>query len=125
MFFVSVASKGLTYCTSLLFATHTRGLISVASKGLTLPGVVYSRKGGCAADACDESLPVRLLRRPDAGVPLHASHDSALRFENLGAAAGSHRYSHRGARREIQGAASPVFSGGFCFRQAARDRRAG
>ncbi len=32
----------------------------------------------------DESLPVRLFRRPDAGVPLRASHDSALRFENLG-----------------------------------------
>jgi len=36
LFFVSVASKGLKHCASLLFATHTRGPISVASKGLTL-----------------------------------------------------------------------------------------
>src|SRR6266849_2718656 len=36
MFFVSVASKRLRYCASPLFATHTRGSRSVASKGLTL-----------------------------------------------------------------------------------------
>src|SRR5712664_185065 len=36
MFFVSVASKGLRYCASSLFATHRRGLRSVASKGLRL-----------------------------------------------------------------------------------------
>ncbi len=36
MFFVSVAFKGLRYCASSLFATHTRGLRSVASKGLRL-----------------------------------------------------------------------------------------
>src|SRR5260370_13473310 len=36
MFFVSVASKELRYCASSLFATHTRWLRSVASKGLTV-----------------------------------------------------------------------------------------
>src|SRR5260370_15144033 len=36
MFFVSVASKELRYCTSSLFATHRRGLRSVASKGIRL-----------------------------------------------------------------------------------------
>src|SRR5712691_7465950 len=36
LFFVSVASKGLSHAVSLLFATLARGSISVASKGLTL-----------------------------------------------------------------------------------------
>src|SRR6266852_1909190 len=36
MIFVSVASKGLRYCASPLFATHRRWLRSVASKGLRL-----------------------------------------------------------------------------------------
>src|SRR6267143_2761521 len=36
LFFVSVACKGLTITLSSLFATHTRGLGSVASKGLEL-----------------------------------------------------------------------------------------
>ena len=36
VFFVSVASKGLSHAVSLLFATLARGSISVASKGLTL-----------------------------------------------------------------------------------------
>ena len=41
MFFVSVASKGLSNTVSLLFATHTcRGSISVASK--RLKGIVGS-----------------------------------------------------------------------------------
>ncbi len=34
VFFVSVACKRLRYCVSSLFATHTRGRGSVASKGL-------------------------------------------------------------------------------------------
>jgi hypothetical protein len=34
MFFVSVASKGLSYLVSLLFATLAGRFISVASKGL-------------------------------------------------------------------------------------------
>ena len=34
MFFVSVASKGVTHTVSLLFATLARRSISVASKGL-------------------------------------------------------------------------------------------
>jgi len=68
--------------------------------------------------------PCGYFGRTRPGVPLHASMIQRLRFENLGAAAGSHEYSHRGARREIQGAASPVFSGGFCF-VSSGDRRAG
>jgi len=36
VFFVSVACKGLRYSASSLFATHRRGLGSVASKGLRL-----------------------------------------------------------------------------------------
>jgi hypothetical protein len=36
MFFVSVASKGLSHAVSLLFATLARRSVSVASKGLTL-----------------------------------------------------------------------------------------
>src|SRR5258706_15657163 len=36
MFFVSVASKGLRYCASPLFATYTKWPISVVSKGLRL-----------------------------------------------------------------------------------------
>src|SRR5258708_8286231 len=45
-----------------------------------------------AVHACggDESLPVRLFWRPDAGVPLHASHYSAIRFEDFRTAAGPH-----------------------------------
>src|SRR6266851_5286023 len=65
---------------------------------------------------------MRLLRGPDAGVPLHASHDSALRFENFGAVAGPHRYPHRGSGGEIQGAARAVLGGGFRLRAAAGDR---
>src|SRR6266436_7898505 len=34
LFFVSVASKGFKHCASPLFATHTKGHGSVASKGL-------------------------------------------------------------------------------------------
>ncbi len=37
MFFVSIAFKELRYCASSLFATHRRGLRSVASKGFRLP----------------------------------------------------------------------------------------
>src|SRR6266478_4924802 len=38
----------------------------------------------------DESLPLRVFWRSDAGMPLHAADDPALRFENLRAAAGPH-----------------------------------
>src|SRR5712671_3080765 len=49
LFFVSVASKGLKYCTSSLFATHARGLISVAAKGLILhQNCAHFAQGGWA-----------------------------------------------------------------------------
>ena len=38
----------------------------------------------------DESLPVRIFWRSDAGVPLHAADDSAVCFEDFRAAAGPH-----------------------------------
>src|SRR5260370_20264845 len=45
MFFVSVASKGLKYCASPLFATHGRWSASVASKG------VISSEFGCVHES--------------------------------------------------------------------------
>src|SRR5260370_41032912 len=57
-------------------------------------------------------------------MPLRACDDLALRFKNFWTPAGSHRYSYRGSRREIQGIASAIFGGGFRFRPAAGDRGA-
>src|SRR6266702_2633631 len=57
-------------------------------------------------------------------VPLHTTDDPALRFENLGTVAGSHRYSHRSSRREVQRTAGTFLGGGFRFGKATGDRRA-
>ena len=45
LFFVSVASKGLSHAVSLLFATLAREFVSVAAKGLM--GVYCWREGNC------------------------------------------------------------------------------
>ncbi len=49
-------------------------------------------------------MSLRIFRRLDARVPLLATSDSALRFENFRPADRPHRYPHRSARREVQGA---------------------
>src|SRR5882672_9011703 len=77
LFFVSVASKGLTPTVSLLFATLARRSISVAAKGLT--GADCWRESNCVGSEDSEevrrttwraamictarSFPTRLLRR--------------------------------------------------------------
>ena len=48
-----------------------------------LSGLLHAGRG-------DESLPLWLLQRSDARVPLHAGHDPALRLQDLRAAAGPH-----------------------------------
>ena len=50
--------------------------------------------------------------------------DSALRLEDFRPAARPHRYSHRGARGEVQGVARRGFRGGFGRRSRARHARA-
>jgi len=66
MFFVSVASKELRHFASSLFATHRRGLRSVASKRLRLHQIVQNR----SISACGNALPhlrdLRDLRANDA-----------------------------------------------------------
>ncbi len=51
MFFVSVASKGLSYTVSLLFATLARRSISVAVKGLK---AIRCKYGGSQKSSCDD-----------------------------------------------------------------------
>jgi magnesium chelatase family protein len=46
-------------------------------------------------------MPLRLLQRQVARVHVHAAHDSALRGQDLRAAARPHRHSYRGAGRAI------------------------
>ena len=52
-----------------------------------------------------ESVPLRLLRRRDARVPLHAGHHPALSRQDQRAAARPHRYPHRSSRGAVQGTA--------------------
>src|SRR5260370_15642408 len=49
-------------------------------------------------------MSLRIFRRLDARVPLLATADSALRFENFRAPDRPHRYPHRSAPCEVQGA---------------------
>ena len=57
--------------------------------------------GQCDADCGDESVSVRLFHRYAARMHLLADYDPALSLANFGAAAGSDRYSYRGAGGEV------------------------
>ena len=72
--------------------------IARAAMSLSFPGALHAGGG-------DESLPLRLLQRPHARVPLHAHDDPALRVEDLRPAAGPHRHPHRRAVGELSRAA--------------------
>jgi magnesium chelatase family protein len=69
---------GLVGCQGQFFGKQLDKMMFLGE--LSLDGSVRSVRGP----------PVRLFWRPDAGVPLHASDDPALRFEDLGPAAGPH-----------------------------------
>ena len=70
--------------------------IARAAMSLTFPGALHA---GCR----DEPLSLRISQRPHPRVPLHAAHDPALHFEDLGPAAGPHRHPHRRSGGELQG----------------------
>jgi magnesium chelatase family protein len=61
--------------------------------------------GALHAGGRHESVSLRLFRRQDARMPLHASANSAVHLEDFRSAAGPDRHTHRSAFREIQGTA--------------------